>query len=275
MKGLITLLALLPFALSKPSHDIIGGKPSEKGKWPWVVSLVRWRPDEEVYRHTCGGSLLTPKYVLTAAHCLEYPPDDYQIKIGIYSQVEDDAEETRFIKRIISHPDYSPGDGYPNDIGVIELDQEVDISNPFVGLAKLPRADDEPVGNPDCWIAGWGRINPDPTNWTSASVLMEVNTAVHDLKTCREIWMEFLNSTETDILDQHICIGLPDLGACHGDSGSPAQCDLTGKGDWTIVGLNSWGTGSRCAAATNAFVRLTWFLDWIREHVPGLPGTKP
>ena len=60
-----------------------------------------------------------------------------------------------------------------------------------------------------------------------------------------------------------------------GDSGSPAQCDLTGQGDWTIVGLNSWGTGPWCSGATNAFVRLTWFLDWIREHVPGLPGSKP
>ena len=52
-----------------------------------------------------------------------------------------------------------PGNGFPNDIGLIELDQPVVIRNPFVGLAKLPRATDEPAGNPDCWIAGWGRIS--------------------------------------------------------------------------------------------------------------------
>ena len=44
---------------------------------------------------------------------------------------------------------------------------------------------------------------------------MEVNTEVHDLETCRKIWQEFRNTTETNILDQHICVGLPDLGACH------------------------------------------------------------
>ena len=60
-----------------------------------------------------------------------------------------------------------------------------------------------------------------------------------------------------------------------GDSGSPANVDVTGDGDWYIVGLNSWGTGDRCAAATNAFVRITYFLDWIYEHVSGLPGDKP
>ena len=58
------------------------------------------------------------------------------------------------------HPEYSEVErGYPNDIGLIELDQPVVLSNPSVGLAKLPRATDEPAGNPDCWIAGWGRIS--------------------------------------------------------------------------------------------------------------------
>ena len=63
--------------------------------------------------------------------------------------------------------------------------------------------------------------------------------------------------------------------AVQGDSGSPANVDVTGQSDWVIVGLNSWGTGNRCAAATNAFVRITWFLDWIEARVPGLPGVKP
>ncbi len=42
---------------------------------------------------------------------------------------------------------------------MIELSEPVDISNEFVGLAKLPRANDVFAGNPDCWIAGWGRIS--------------------------------------------------------------------------------------------------------------------
>ena len=58
------------------------------------------------------------------------------------------------------HPEFSSVErGFPNDIALIELDRPVDLSNSFVGLAQLPRATDEPAGNPDCWIAGWGRIS--------------------------------------------------------------------------------------------------------------------
>jgi secreted trypsin-like serine protease len=257
---------------------IIGGRPSVKGRWPWVVSLSRWRPEEEVFRHTCGGSLLTPTIVLTAAHCVDASndPDDYEVYVGAYDQINRDQEQTIKVKSFEQHEDYDRfGEGIPNDIALVELDEPADIDNEYIGLAPLPRSSDEMAGNPDCWIAGWGRLNPHPDNWTASPVQLEVNTAVHTLDDCRDIWREFLNGSEPAILDQHVCVGLPDRGGCHGDSGSPAQCDATGNGDWVIIGLNSWGTGNRCAAATNAFVRVTWFLDWIRERVPGLPGSKP
>ncbi len=58
-------------------------------------------------------------------------------------------------------------------------------------------------------------VDPDPANWTSADELREVNTAVHTLEECRQIWEDHTGNEENNILDQHICIGLPDLGACH------------------------------------------------------------
>ena len=50
---------------------IIGGRPSEKGRWPWLVSMSRWREEEDRFRHNCGGTLLTPTIVMTAAHCVD------------------------------------------------------------------------------------------------------------------------------------------------------------------------------------------------------------
>ena len=57
--------------------------------------------------------------------------------------------------------------------------------------------------------------DPDPANWTASPVLLEVNTAVHTLEDCRQIWRDHLNSSSTNILDQHVCVGLPDRGGCH------------------------------------------------------------
>ncbi|ELT97501.1 hypothetical protein CAPTEDRAFT_221460 [Capitella teleta] len=278
MKQLGILFVVLATAYADFDNQIIGGAPSAKGRWPWVVSLQRWRPDEGIFRHTCGGALLTPRWVLTAAHCLTAGegPEDYQVFLGAFNHNEQDAEAIIDVHQMILHEDYDEdGAGIPNDIGLIELEVDADLSNPNIGLATLPRRGEDFAHTEHCWIAGWGRMNPNPENMTASPILLEVNTAIHTLDECRDIWEDHLNSTETDILDQHICIGLPDLGACHGDSGSPANVDVTGESDWVIVGLNSWGTGSRCAAATNAFVRITWFLDWIEERVPGLPGVKP
>jgi len=268
------LVAVVGVALGAEPF-IIGGRPAQRGSWPWLLSIHRWREDEGVFRHSCGAALITAKWVLTAAHCTTRNKEEYRIQVGAWRQSAHDQVDSLRVVQIINHEDYVEGPGYPNDISLMELERAVDLNNPMVGLLKLPRYGDEFAGNPDCWVAGWGRINNHPDNWTSADTLMEVNTAIHSLADCRKIWMDFLNSTQTNILDTHICVGKPDLGACHGDSGSPAVCDITGRGDWTAAGLNSWGTGSHCSAATNAFTRITSYLDWIRSKVSGLPGSKP
>ena len=58
----------------------------------------------------------------------------------------------------LQHEDYDEdADGIPNDIAVVELQQSVNISNEYMGLAKLPRHAEEFAGTEHCWIAGWGR----------------------------------------------------------------------------------------------------------------------
>ena len=53
------------------------------------------------------------------------------------------------------------------------------------------------------------------------------------------------------------------------DSGSPFSCDRTGDGDWVVAGALSWG-GSPCSESPGVFTRVSEYLDWISENVPGL-----
>jgi hypothetical protein len=161
-------------------------------------------------------------------------PEDYQVFLGAYNHNEQDAEEVINALQLILHEEYDEEHpSIPNDIGLIELEREADLSNPNIGLGVLPRRGEDFAHTEHCWIAGWGRLgiisfiqsinqsinhssaDPNPENMTGSPILHEVNTAIHTLDECRSIWEDFLNSTETNILDQHICIGLPDLGACH------------------------------------------------------------
>ena len=60
---------------------------------------------------------------------------------------------------MIQHEDYDPANppGIPNDVAVAELEREVDLTLPGVGLGQLPRHGDVFVGNPNCVATGWGR----------------------------------------------------------------------------------------------------------------------
>ena len=59
------------------------------------------------------------------------------------------------------------------------------------------------------------------------------------------------------------------------DSGGPLSCDVTGRGDWVVAGITSWGVlDLSCVGATSMYVGTEPWLDWIKENVPGLPGYK-
>ena len=120
-----------------------------KGRWPWQVAILnKYR---EVF---CGGTLVAPGWVLTAAHCVR---KHLFVRLGEHDLVEKEGTEFEYaVKTAVLHPDYNP-DTVDNDVALLKIpDAGGDV--PDFPSACLPDHGEElpPTGS-HCTIVGWGK----------------------------------------------------------------------------------------------------------------------
>uniref|UniRef100_A0A670ZMR4 Peptidase S1 domain-containing protein n=1 Tax=Pseudonaja textilis TaxID=8673 RepID=A0A670ZMR4_PSETE len=145
------------------SEQVVGGADSQPGAWPWVVSLQL--PTITGHKHSCGGSLVSGRWILTAAHCFQNKRADpasiprdlphWRAVIGAWKLSSLSSEvHVRYIKRIIIHEDYQRSTE-TSDIALMELDQPVKCSD-YIQPACLPDMTVTVSLLNHCYISGWG-----------------------------------------------------------------------------------------------------------------------
>uniref|UniRef100_A0A8C3VJN7 Transmembrane serine protease 3 n=1 Tax=Catharus ustulatus TaxID=91951 RepID=A0A8C3VJN7_CATUS len=94
---------------------IVGGNASSPRQWPWQVSL------QFQGHHLCGGSVITPLWILTAAHCVYdlYLPSSWSVQVGFVTQ-QDTQVHPHSVEKIIYHRNYKPKT-MGNDIALMKL----------------------------------------------------------------------------------------------------------------------------------------------------------
>uniref|UniRef100_A0A1Q3FPF2 Putative trypsin-like serine protease n=1 Tax=Culex tarsalis TaxID=7177 RepID=A0A1Q3FPF2_CULTA len=194
------------------STRIIGGTATVIEDYPHQIALLYFG------RQVCGGSIISHSWVLTAAHCVDYYPqnEDITIRAGSSSRSSGGAIHTIYYYHI--HENYSPDD-YPYDVATIR------VQTPFSGIARvIPLTTSEWIAGTDAIVTGWGvnAAGQTPDN------LFRVSLPVVDRITCNEKWLNV-------ITDDMICAGAVGIDACVGDSGGPA----VQKG--ILYGIVSWG----------------------------------
>ncbi|CAK0827047.1 unnamed protein product [Prorocentrum cordatum] len=228
---------------------IVGGQDATPCEWKWQVSLTTLSGS-----HFCGGTLVAPGWVLTAAHCVQRGGSFYVVA-GSHSQHSTDATEAVLqVQQVYSHPLFSPST-LEYDFTMVELADTAPL-NDCIGVACLPS--DDVHGGDECFITGWGTLSH---GGSSPDLLQEAKVAIVNNSDCDTAYGTGM------ISDDMLCAqGLNSAGqvtdACQGDSGGPLVC-VSGSGAYALHGATSWGYGCASALYPGVWSRVNYVRDWI------------
>ncbi|XP_047491281.1 venom protease-like isoform X2 [Penaeus chinensis] len=246
------------------ADDVVGGVESMPNSWPWMAILGRLEARGRV-TWFCDGVLISPSFVLSAAHCAANSPVDV-VRVGAHDlRQRGAAQEDLPVEKVILHPDYAfPSSSH--DLVLLRLFRPVTLG-PHVTPACLPwTAQDAPdLSGRRLILAGWGAMEFDGE---MSNVLREVTVEVFPASKCASAYesvAHYARRFPDGINEDFLCAGDVRGGkdACHGDSGAPAMYNHFGV--YMAAGVVSAGYGCGLADFPGLYTAIRPRLEWIRE----------
>ncbi|NOT85216.1 MAG: serine protease [Methylococcaceae bacterium] len=243
---------------------IIGGEAADANAWPWMAGLVLSNSNDNVF---CGGSLIAPQWVLTAAHCMfdEFPANSgkyvlthtsaFDVLINRSNLASTNGERIA-VAEIVTHPLFDH-ESLVNDLALIRLKTPA-MSTPLETLPDFSVLDES--GQDNAIALGWG--NTSATKNAFLDSLQKVTLPIISNEQCK--------MRLSGIEDYMLCAGLSAGGrdTCEGDSGGPLIVFDAERGIWRQAGITSFGE-SDCGAPGfyGVYTRLDVFKEFISSRV--------
>ncbi|XP_065360063.1 brachyurin-like [Calliphora vicina] len=250
----LPLVPVMP--LEELEGRITNGELAKPGQFPYQVGLSLVFGNSGAW---CGGTLISNRWVLTAAHCTD-GADGVTVYLGATDIKNDNEKGQQRIysskANIVVHANWVPST-LTNDISLIKLPVPVEF-NDLIQPATLPKMDGKysTYEGDLVWASGWGRDSDAAT--AVSPVLRYIEAPVLKQSTCKTYYLG-------SVTDKMICIKSVDKkSTCNGDSGGPLVYKEGGVN--YVIGATSFGIALGCEKGwPGVFTRVTAYLDWIEE----------
>ncbi|CAG9812281.1 unnamed protein product [Chironomus riparius] len=246
-------------------QTVVGGTQTPRGAYPWNVALLHNKNTTQLkYKYFCGGTLISNKTVVTAAHCLkgkfgshEFEASDIIVALGVHDLKKsfESGRTNIAVKYVYAHPDWNSNiASFEADIAVLELEHEIQFTN-FIQPICLAHSGLNSVATG--FVAGFGKSEAGHVE----NIARTVTVPIHDSKVCAES-----KDHESILGARSICGGSADgIGVCEGDSGSGLIIQKDGihfiRG---IVSASLYAPLYGCnVQAYSVFTDITKFRSWV------------
>ena len=242
----LLISAALPSFMSANLDRIVGGQAAT-APIPWQVSL---RQCNQGFCHSCGGTVLDAKTILTAAHC--------KVTVGSWFIMAGETNRNKGtnikVSKVINGAWVEMTND--NDIAILKLETPLTLGG-NIQAACLPSATFNPATGATCHVSGWGTMKFGASSLPE--MLQWVSVPVYDQAKCKTAY--------SDLTANMICAGFEKGGkdSCQGDSGGPMVCMENNKP--VITGVVSFGDGCAKAKYPGVYARVTKYLTWIKANM--------
>lgn len=241
----------IPSSNDTIDHYIIMGDRVQPGEIPWQAYLLVTESNGQMAE--CGGSLIRPKWVFTAAHCIA---DSQKVLVHLGGTNKNNMPYRKYADLNVWHGYYDPKKiGY--DVGLVRLS----VAASGKGIGSIPMA-------PDCVgslagtimrVSGFGRTSSDGN---SSPDLMKVSLRGITNEECSKIYGKI------HIQDSTLCATYStQLGqnTCFGDSGGPLTVRVDGR--HVLAGIVSFVAKGNCEGYPSGYARVTSFRSWAIHNM--------